>query len=367
MNFDLMEMQLIVTAFLVLASFIFMLIIRLAPKEKEGRQEWPPRPPKLPIIGHLHHLAGSLPHRALRKLSKRYGPIIHVQLGSVSSIVISSAEAAKQVLKVQDPACADRPTTIGAKILFYNYSDVVFSPYNDYWRQMRKLCILELLSAKNVRSYASIRKDEASRLVKSIQIQSSSGEAINITKMIFAFTCSITCRTAFGKEVRDRDTLVGILKNAVVLVGGFELADLFPYLEIFSWNTYKLLRLRRKLDAILDVIVEEHRLKQRGEFGGEDIIDVLLRVQRTTGEVIANDNIKAIIFDVFSAGSETSSTTVDWAMAELIKNPRGEAMRALIASSRLASAIPRNRLQGLASAAFVWPQGGALWAESFFF
>ncbi|KAK4490952.1 hypothetical protein RD792_001673 [Penstemon davidsonii] len=119
---------------------------------------------------------------------------MHLQLGRISSVVISSRQAAKEVLKVQDPACADKPDVIGGKIMFYDSTDIAFSPYNDYWRQMLKICIFELLSAKNVRSFASIRQDEASRLTKSIQ--SSSGEAINLTEKVFAFTSSVTCRNS---------------------------------------------------------------------------------------------------------------------------------------------------------------------------
>jgi cytochrome P450 len=163
------------------------------------------------------------------------------------------------------------------------------------------------------------------RLVKSLR--STSGQPVNLTEKVFAFTSSITCRAAFGKVMRDRDTLIALLKKAVTMAGGFELADLFPsfkLLHVLSWNRYKLLSMRRKLDAILDVFLEEHKLKQSGEFGGEDILDVLLRMQRN-GELqfpITNDNIKAVIFDMFSAGTETSSTTIDWAMAELMRNPR---------------------------------------------
>ncbi|KAK4388938.1 cytochrome [Sesamum angolense] len=234
-------------------------------------------------------------------------------------------EATKEVLKTQDPACADRPESNGSKIMWYGYIDIAFSPHSEYWRQMRKICILELLSAKNVKSFGSIRQDEVSRLVKSLQ--SSSGEAINLTKKVFAFTSSVICRSAFGKVTRDNDTLIALLRKAVTMAGAFELADLFPsskLLHVLSWNKYKLLRMRRKLDMILDVILEEHKLKQSGEFGGEDIVDVLLRMQKT-GDLqfpINNDNIKAILFDMFSAGTETSSTTIDWTMAELMRNPR---------------------------------------------
>ncbi|KAI3468314.1 hypothetical protein Pfo_024977 [Paulownia fortunei] len=314
------------TTLLLFSSFIFLLIKAWKKsKSPPTYDKLPPSPPKLPVIGHLHHLVGGLAHHALRRVAQKYGSVLHLQLGEVSAVVISSRQAAKEVLTVQDPACADRPESIGGKIMWYNYIDIAFSPYNEYWRQMRKICILELLSAKNVKSFGSIRQDEVSRLIKSLQ--SSSGEAIDLTEKVFAFTSSIACRAAFGKVTRDRDTLIALLKKAVTMAGGFELADLFPsfkLLHVLSWNKYKLLRMRRKLDTILDVIVEEHKLKQSGEFGGEDIVDVLLRMKKN-GELefpFTNDNIKAVIFDVFSAGTETSSTTVDWAMAEIMRNPR---------------------------------------------
>ncbi|XP_011081935.1 cytochrome P450 71D95-like [Sesamum indicum] len=328
MREQVMEIQLpfSFTTLLLFSSFIFLLIRAWeklnSPKKYE---KLPPSPPKLPVIGHLHHLVGGLPHHALRRVAQKYGPVLYLKLGEVSAVVISSREATKEVVKLQDPACADRPESIGSKIMWYDYTDIAFSAYNEYWRQMRKICILELLSAKNVKSFGSIRQDEVSRLMKSLQ--SSSGQAINLTEKVFAFTSSITCRAAFGKVMRDRDVLIAMLKKAVTMAGGFELADLFPsskLLHVLSWNKYKLLRMRRKLDTILDAILEEHKLKQSGEFGGEDIVDVLLRMQKT-GELqfpITNDNIKAVIFDMFSAGTETSSTTIDWAMAELMRNPR---------------------------------------------
>ncbi|KAL7159486.1 hypothetical protein ABFS83_01G030000 [Erythranthe nasuta] len=311
-----------------LSSFIFLLIkLWTKPKSSQKYEKLPPSPPKLPVIGHLHHLVGGLPHAALQRVSQKYGPVLHLQLGEIPAVVISSRDAAKQVLKDQDPGCAGRPESIGTKIMWYDYTDIAFSPYNEYWRQMRKICILELLSAKNVKSFGSIRKEEVSRVIESLRSSARGGAAVNLTEKVFGLTSAITCRAAFGEVLKDRDSLIFLLKKGVTMAGGFELADLFPsskLLNIFSWNKLKLLRMRRRLDSILDVIVAEHKLKQSGEFGGEDIVDVLIRMQRN-GELqfpITNDNIKAVIFDMFSAGTETSSTTMDWAMAELMRNPR---------------------------------------------
>ncbi|KAG8375480.1 hypothetical protein BUALT_Bualt10G0104200 [Buddleja alternifolia] len=297
-----MEIQLLSNfIILLLFSSIIFLLTKACNKSKSHKKyvNFPPSPPRLPVIGHLHHLVGGLPHHALARLTKKYGPFLHLQLGEVSTVVISSREVAKEVLKVQDPACADRPESMGSKIMWYDYKDIIFSPYNEYWRQMRKICILELLSAKNVKSFGSIRQDEVSRLIKSIK--SSSGETINLTEKIFALTSSITCRATFGKVLRDRDRLIAMLKKAISMAGGFGFADLFPsfkLLHVLSWNVHKLLRMRGKLDAILDAIVEEHKQKQSGEFGGEDIVEVLLRMKKNEELEfpITNDNIKAVIF-----------------------------------------------------------------------
>ncbi|KAL2472432.1 Cytochrome [Abeliophyllum distichum] len=238
---------------------------------------------------------------------------------------------AKEVLKTLDPACANRPRSVATEIMWYNYADIVFSPYGDYWQQMRKICILEMLSPKNVRSFASIRKDEASCLVESIR--STSEAQFDLTEKIFLCTSSITCRTAFGKVSRDREASIRLIKKAIALAGQFDLADLFPSVKLFdliSWNKFKLLKMRRELDVILDSIIDEHRNnltptnKANGELGCEDLVDVLLRLKESSDLdfPITNDNIKAVIFDMFSAGTESSSTTLDWAMAELMKNPR---------------------------------------------
>ncbi|KAL3818450.1 hypothetical protein ACJIZ3_004355 [Penstemon smallii] len=315
---------------LLFSSFILLLVLLIFIK-KSGKKSWsseklPPSPPKFPIIGHLLYLVGGQPHYALRRLAQKYGHILLLQFGEVPMVVISSREAAEQVLKVQDPACADRHDSILTRIMWYDYKDMAFSPYNDYWKQMRKICVMEMLSAKNVRSFEFIRQDEVSRLVESIREDNC--KAINVTEKIAAFTNSVTCRVAFGKVVKDRDFFVDMFKKMATMVGGFELADLFPsskLLHVFSWNKYKLLKMHRKLDRFLDHILEEHELKQSGEFDGEDFVDALLRIKESGDQLqfpVTNVSIKAILADVFSAGSETSSTTFNWVMTELMRNPR---------------------------------------------
>ncbi|KAL2470892.1 Cytochrome [Abeliophyllum distichum] len=117
----------------------------------------PPSPPRLPIIGNLNQL-GKIPHRSLWKLPQKYGPIMLLQLGQVSNLVVSSAEMAKQVLRTRDLECCSKPYSYGKMKLSYNLLDVAFGLYSEYWRELRKICVIELFTVKTVQSFWNIRE-----------------------------------------------------------------------------------------------------------------------------------------------------------------------------------------------------------------
>ncbi|XP_019259858.1 PREDICTED: premnaspirodiene oxygenase-like isoform X2 [Nicotiana attenuata] len=305
----------------------FLLLVKKWMNSKNQAKRLPPGPWKLPILGSMLHMVGGLPHRVLRDLAKKYGPLMHLQLGEVSLVVVTSPEIAKEVLKTHDLAFASRPKLLAAEIIVYNSSAVAFAPYGDYWRQMRKICILEVLSTKNVRSFNSIRRDEVFRLIEFFR---SSGKPVNFTKRISLFMSFIICRSAFGTVFKEQDDFIQVMRNVTALLEGFDVADLFPslkFLHVLTGRMAKFMVLRHKIDAIVDNVINEHKKnlangKFNGQLGGEDLIDVLLRLMKDGGFQfpITNDNIKAIIYDMFAAGTETTSTTIDWAMVEMIRN-----------------------------------------------
>lgn len=209
------------TTLIFISSIIFFILNSFSNKSKflQKYKNLPPSPPRLPVIGHLHHLVGALPHQVLAALAQKYGPFMHLQLGELSAVVISSREATKSVLKDQDPACAGRPASISSKIMWYNYQDIAFSPYDEYWKQMRKICILEM-------SFGYIRQEEAAHLIDFVHL--SCGLPINLAERLFVFSSSVVCKAAFGKVVRDYESLTYMIRRARAMAGGFELTDLFP-------------------------------------------------------------------------------------------------------------------------------------------
>ncbi|KAK7309257.1 hypothetical protein RJT34_05830 [Clitoria ternatea] len=322
---------------IVIALFPFFLLLLhwiVNYSKPKTSHKLPPGPRKLPLIGNLHQLrkAGLLPHHALRELAYKYGPLMHLQLGEISLVVVSSPRLAKEIMKTHDVAFVQRPQLLSPQILAYGATDIAFSPYGDYWRQMRKLCVLELLSLKRVQSFSHIREDETRKFIQSIQL--SKGSPINLTNKIFSMVSASVCRAAFGDKSKDKDEFVSLVRESIAMTGGFELADLFPSIKPIHFLTgikTKFENIHERADKILENIVRNHKEKQKrakegnnSEAEQEDLVDVLLRIQQSGSlEVqITTDNIKAVIWDVFAAGTDTSSTTIEWAMSEMMKNPR---------------------------------------------
>ncbi|CAL5392569.1 unnamed protein product [Camellia sinensis] len=318
---------------LLLASLLFICILvknMKRTKPKNSIPKLPPGPRKLPIIGNIHQLLGSsLAHHTLKKLATKYGPLMHLQLGEMSTIVVSSPEIAREVLKTHDIVFAQRPYSFASRILSYDSQNIVFSPYGDYWRQMRKICIMELLSVKRVQSFQTIREEEVLNLVKSISLNKTS--PINLTKKIFSLTYGVTARAAFGGKSKGQEAFISIVEEVGDLTGGFTIVDMYPSVKLFqviSGIRRTLEKMHKRIDQILENILNEHRERKRITESGkgeaeEDLVDVLLRIQKH-GDLefpLTDNNIKAVILDIFSAGSETSSTIVDWAMSEMLKNP----------------------------------------------
>ncbi|XP_059290448.1 premnaspirodiene oxygenase-like [Lycium ferocissimum] len=326
------QLPLIFISLLLFLSFILCLVHLWKKSKTFNKKRLPPGPWSLPLVGNLHQLMnGRLPHHTLRSLSQRYGPIFHLRLGELSIVVVSSPEMAKEIMKTQDLRFANRPEFMFGEIIMYNHTDIITCAYSDYWRNMRKVCTIELLNAKMVKSFSSIRQAEMESLVSSLNSMPND-TLINLSHRIFWFTSSVTCRSAFGKIIHGQDKLIMLIKDVTSLATGFDLGDFFPsrkWVHEVSGFKSKILKVHKKADVILENIINEHRenrtngKKGNGEFGGEDLIDVLLRVMES-GELntpITNENIKGVIFDIFMAGSETAATTILWALAEMIRNP----------------------------------------------
>ncbi|TVU46276.1 hypothetical protein EJB05_05802, partial [Eragrostis curvula] len=290
----------------------------------------PPGPWQLPLIGSLHHILLSrfrdLPHQAMHELSKTYGPLMLLRLGAVPTLVVSSSEAAREVMKVHDLAFCSRHLSATLDIISCGGQDIIFSHYNARWRELRKVCVLELFNHRRVLSFRPIREEEVARLVRSVAGECCSGRPVNVGEMIGRMMNDIIVRVAIGDRCEHRDEYLHELERAVRLTGGFNLADLYPSSRLIrrlSPAARDMGRCQRNIYRIIQNIIHEHSQTTAPD-REEDLLGVLLRLQKDGGLQfpLTNEIISTVIFDIFSAGSETSSTALEWAMSELIKNQR---------------------------------------------
>ncbi|KAH9776487.1 cytochrome P450 71A22 [Citrus sinensis] len=267
------------------SSFVLILLIKQKTSKAQATR-LPPGPWKLPLIGNLHQLTGDSPHVSLQKLSNEYGPLMFLQLGSLPTLVISSADVARDIFRTHDLIFSGRPELYAAKIFSYNCSNIAFAPYGEYWREIRKIAILELLGSKRVQSFQAVRNEEVADMIKIIA-RSSAGPT-DLSRLIFLLANNIICRVTFGRKY-DSEADTGTT--------GFDV-------------------LMREMQA-------QHLDPRRPKPEHEDLVDVLVRIQKDSSQAVAlsNEQIKSLLTDIFVAGTDTSSATLGWTMTEFIRNP----------------------------------------------
>ncbi|CAI0399174.1 unnamed protein product [Linum tenue] len=266
--------------YLILALPIIILLIYLHCKHKQtSSSHLPPGPRSLPLIGNLFDIDSSAPHRLLWRLSRVYGTLMSLKLGRTRVLVVSSARMAEEVMKTQDLVFCSRPSLTGSNHLSYDRLDVAFSPYDAYWREIRKICVVHLFNLNTVQSFCPIREDEVSQMIERISRSISyDSKHFNLSEAMLSMTSTIICRTAFGK---------------------------------------------RELDIFYQDIIDEHLDPKRAESAHNDVLDVLLGIMNEEPYKVqlTVDHIKGILMNIFIAGTDTSAATVVWAMTYLIKNP----------------------------------------------
>ena len=279
-------------------------------KTKTTSSLLPPGPRGLLLIENLHQFESTNLHYQLWNLSKKYGPLMSLRLVLVQTVVVSLVKMAKEALKTHDVEFSGRSALVGQQKLTYNGLDVAFAPYNDYWKNMRKICVTHLFNASRVHHFRAMREDEVARMIDKITSLSSSPATtvINLSECLMSLTNSVICMVAFGKKFENkagkRSKFHSFLDETRVVLGAFYFKDFFPFLGGFfdklSGITRRLENNFKEFDAFYQQLIEEHADPNRpkDQIRG-DIIDVLLEVQKDRAEDevhgFSRDNIKAVL------------------------------------------------------------------------
>ncbi|KAK4425380.1 cytochrome [Sesamum alatum] len=294
--------------FLIALSLIILvfLLARRRWKSTAGRKlRRPPGPPGLPFFGNVLEYDPSNLHLRLAKLSDKYGPLMSMTLVGKPVIVISSARVAKEALKHNDLAFSSRPSFTCSSKLTYNNRDITFSPYSEYWREMRKMVVLRLFTLKQVNSFRPAREEEVARMVKEISRQANAQQPVNINETAMSLSSSMICRFALGKrydeeggsEKRRFDRLLHQLQELSLQIF---IGDYFPWLgwiDKLCGRTSRLEKGFKDLDLVYEELIEEHLSPNRPESMNGDILDLLIQLREdpSSSVQIDWDHVKGVL------------------------------------------------------------------------
>ncbi|KAL1144137.1 hypothetical protein V6Z11_A11G209300 [Gossypium hirsutum] len=272
----------------------------------------------LPIIGHMHLFGGQqLTHKTLGGMADKYGPVFCIRLGSHDVLVLNSWEMAKECFTVHDKVFSTRPNIAASKLLGYDFAMFGFAPYGSYWREMRKIATIELLSSNRIDMLKHIRVSEVKTAVRELyktwlsEGNEERGVSVDMKQWFGDLTLNIALRMVGGKRYFGPNADCEEVE-AQGCKKGYE-------------KTMK--RTAKELDSIVGGWLKEH--KQKRNLGGgvieeQDFMDAMLSIleDANVNDFDADTINKATCLNLVLGGSDTTMVTLTWTLSLLLNNPR---------------------------------------------
>ncbi|KAM5572763.1 hypothetical protein ABKV19_012691 [Rosa sericea] len=321
-----------VTIFLIIMAAVSFWFLRTCNKHSRNLEQalLPPGPNGDPLLGYLPFLGTNLHHQFI-DLSRVYGPIYKLQLGTKLAIVVSSPSLVKEVVCDQDTIFAYRDLTVAARILSYGGSDIVFGTYGPDWRRMRKVLVSQMLSKTNLDGCYALRKEEVVKSISHI-FSDKIGALIDLGQCAF----SITMRMSWGGTLQgEKKSDAGsefrkVVEEMIELLEKPNVSDFFPALARFDIQgigsqAKKLLSVTEKIfDSAIEAQMnkaQNERVPQNHEEKG--FLQFLLENNnhQDSATMLTIQQMKVLLMDIVVGGTDTTAITVEWVMSELLQHP----------------------------------------------
>ncbi|KAL5207778.1 hypothetical protein ABZP36_032213 [Zizania latifolia] len=286
----------------------------------------PPGPTPLPVIGNLHNLGGVVHHK-LADLARIYGRVMSLKLGFVNAVVVSSREAAKEAFTMHDRRLAARLIPDTFRACGFADRSVVFLPSADpHWKAMRGIQGTNVFTPRGLAALRPIRERKVRELLDYFAPRA--GEALHIRHAIHTAMINMVSSSFFSMDIADfgSDTaheLRDLVDEIILLISKPNLSDYFPILRPLDLQGLRRLSEKRfrRIFSILDDIIAQRLAHTKANLEKHnDFLDALLEVM-ATGKM-EREYVMAMLFEAFVAGGDSIAFSVEWVMAELLRNPR---------------------------------------------
>eukprot|EP00253_Pinus_taeda_P007248 PITA_07248 len=290
----------------------------------------PPGPPRWPIVGNLLQLSNR-PNESLFHLATKYGPLMSLSLGMQTTVVASSPAMAKEVLKTHDQVLAGRTVVQSLKAISHEKSSIVYAQCGSHWRMLRRISNMELFSVKRLEALQHLRRDQVNRTIHEIYGDALEGKCVDIGHIVFQSAANLLVNMAFGNGGFDLhsqavEELKDIVTKLMELCGIPNIADFFPFLQFLDPQgisrgvKFYMGKKYEIIDKFIDGrLATRGNSSDRSDDSEKDLLDVLLDMR---SDEFTRTDIRGYLTDIFGAGTDTTTTTIEWAMAELIRNPK---------------------------------------------
>uniref|UniRef100_A0A0E0QS45 Cytochrome P450 n=1 Tax=Oryza rufipogon TaxID=4529 RepID=A0A0E0QS45_ORYRU len=291
----------------------------------------PPGPTPVLLLGNVFDLRGEL-HLALARLAEEHGPVMSLKLGTATAVVASSAAAARDALQRYDHVLAARAVCDAARALGTHERSIVWLPGSSaLWKLLRAVCTNHLFSARGLDATRAVREAKVRELVEHLRGHAAgAGEeeaaAVDVGRVVFSAVINLVSNVLFSEDVADLSSdraqeLEMLVRDTVEEATKPNLSDLFPVLAALDLQGRRrrtAVHIRKFHDFFDEIISRRQNAGGEGE-RKEDFLDVLLHLH--SADQLSLDTIKTFLGDLFTAGTDTNSITVEWAMAELLRHP----------------------------------------------
>uniref|UniRef100_A0A7N0UE57 Cytochrome P450 n=1 Tax=Kalanchoe fedtschenkoi TaxID=63787 RepID=A0A7N0UE57_KALFE len=293
----------------------------------------PPGPRGLPVLGYIPFLGTQL-HLTFTKLGDLYGPIYKIWLGRKLCVILSSPDVVSEVVKDQDAIFANRDSTVASMIATYGGNDIGFGDYNPEWRKLRKIFMHKMLGNSTLDASFGLRREAVKKSVR--EVYGKIGTSVNIGQVGRRIVINGMVSMIWGGSVKgvvEGSDLQGLLGELMELVGAPNVSDFFPAL---AWLDLQRIEVRIKkmfdqIDRMFDLVIarnqenmEEEASSQESSKRSTDLLQYLMELKDSddASSSISITQVKAMLMDIAVGGSDTTSSTLEWAMSELLLHPQ---------------------------------------------
>nr|WET52759.1 cytochrome P450 77A88 [Callicarpa americana] len=326
-----MESHLIFTAIAFLVSaFIFL----LSRKSNSKKLNLPPGPPGPPVVGNLFQVArsGKPFFQYVRELIPKYGPILTLNMGTRTMIIISSADLAHEALIEKGQIFASRPRENPTRTIFScDKFTVNAALYGPVWRSLRRNMVQNMLNAARIREFRHARESAMDKLVDRLRAEAAANDGVVwvLKNARFAVFC-ILLAMCFGVEM-DEEMIekVDQMMKTVLIVLDPRMDDFLPLLSpFFSKQRNRVQEVRKKQIETLVPLIEKRRKaiqnpgsdKNAASFSYLDtLFDLKIEGRKSSP---SDPEIVTLCSEFLNGGTDTTATAIEWAAARMIENPK---------------------------------------------